>query len=311
MATGERDIVRRGYLSIVRNPKDGVLGSLTASVSSKRYWIVLRKETLGGGSSRLEFYRSEEQVNDPVRQILLNQIQDVQSAERRKAFEVHLPDDVSLFICSSKADMEDWVRDIRRLCNTRGSSSSSFNGELPDNNANGQALYEDIPNDETFRVRLRKSNSLMFSGPCLLEILRDFDRNIFHIAIFTEEEPPRLIVKWQIDHVRQYGSNRMAFKFQSGSKSPTGVDWFIMDTDPGAASRIHKSVDYWAKHIVDQVKNMTGGRVLRTTSVGASLPPRRVVSPTGSLPHSVYESLNPNTMQGSAVYDRPDQPKVS
>lgn len=35
-----------------------------------------------------------------------------------------------------------------------------------------------------------------------------------------------------------------------------------MDTDPGAASRIHKSVDYWAKHIVDQVKNMTGGRVL-------------------------------------------------
>jgi len=74
----------------------------------------------------------------------------------------------------------------------------------------------DIPNDETFRVRLRKSNSLMFSGPCLLEILRDFDRNIFHIAIFTEDEPPRLIVKWQIDHVRQYGSNRMAFKFQSG-----------------------------------------------------------------------------------------------
>jgi len=81
-------------------------------------------------------------VNDPVRQILLNQIQDLQSAERRKAFEVHLPDDVSLFICSSKADMEDWVRDIRRLCNTRGSSSSSFNGELPDNNVNGQALYE-------------------------------------------------------------------------------------------------------------------------------------------------------------------------
>lgn len=81
-------------------------------------------------------------MNDPVRQILLNQIQDVQSAERKKAFEVHLPDDVSSFTCSSKADMEDWVRDIRRLCNTRGSSSSSFNGELPDNSVNGQALYE-------------------------------------------------------------------------------------------------------------------------------------------------------------------------
>ena len=49
----------------------------------------------------------------------------------------------------------------------------------------------------------------------------------------------------------------------------------------------------------------------RSTSVGGSLPPRRVVSPTGSLPHSVYEPLNPVTMQGSTVYDSPDMPKVS
>ena len=67
-----------------------------------------------------------------------------------------------------------------------------------------------------FRVRLRKSNTLMFSGPCQLEILKDFDRNIFNIAIFTDEENRRLVVKWQIDHIRQYGSNNTAFKFQSG-----------------------------------------------------------------------------------------------
>lgn len=65
-------------------------------------------------------------------------------------------------------------------------------------------------------MRLRKAKALAFSGPCLLEILRDFERNLFHIAMFTEEELPRLVVKWQIDHIRQYGSNNMAFKFESG-----------------------------------------------------------------------------------------------
>ena len=29
-----------------------------------------------------------------------------------------------------------------------------------------------VPDDEVFRVKLRKSNSLRFSGQCLLEILR-------------------------------------------------------------------------------------------------------------------------------------------
>ncbi len=73
-----------------------------------------------------------------------------------------------------------------------------------------------IPDDETFPVRLRKSNTIVFSGPCLLEVLKDFENNKFHIALFTKEEAPRLIVKWQIDHVRQYGSHQSAFKFESG-----------------------------------------------------------------------------------------------
>ena len=45
----------------------------------------------------------------------------------------------------------------------------------------------------------------------------------------------------------------------SFSKSSTGVDWFILDTEPGAAVKIHKAVDYWAKHIVEQVRNMPAG----------------------------------------------------
>ena len=72
------------------------------------------------------------------------------------------------------------------------------------------------PDEGPFRVRLRPSPSLLFHGSCILEIQKDFDRNIFNIALFADEIPPRLIVKWQIDHIRQYGSNEIAFKFQSG-----------------------------------------------------------------------------------------------
>ena len=111
-------------------------------MSSKRFWLVLRKETPGGGRSRLEFYRSEEQSNEPVRVIPLDQIREVHRSERKKAsFEVHLQDEVSQFSCSSMADMEDWMRDIGRFQGGRG-LTSSFNGELPDNSVNGQALYE-------------------------------------------------------------------------------------------------------------------------------------------------------------------------
>lgn len=38
-------------------------------------------------------------------------------------------------------------------------------------------------------------------------------------------------------------------------KTSTGVDWFIIDTENGAAIRIHKAVDYWAKYIVDQIRS--------------------------------------------------------
>lgn len=51
----------------------------------------------------------------------------------------------------------------------------------------------------------------------------------------------------------------MKAAFDIFSKSSTGVDWFIVDTDVGAAVRIHKAVDYWAKHIVDQIKNTRPG----------------------------------------------------
>ncbi len=59
------------------------------------------------------------------------------------------------------------------------------------------------------------------------------------------------------------------------SKSPTGVDWFILDTEPGYAVKIHRVVDYWAKHIVEQVKNMP------TSSSSRSVPVCSVVCVRG------------------------------
>ena len=38
-------------------------------------------------------------------------------------------------------------------------------------------------------------------------------------------------------------------------KSSTGVDWFILDSKPGDATRIHRAVEYWARHIVQETRN--------------------------------------------------------
>lgn len=59
----------------------------------------------------------------------------------------------------------------------------------------------------------------------------------------------------------KHGELTRHYRMLSGlcSKSSTGVDWFVLDTEPGCAIRIHKAVDYWAKHIVEQVKNTAAG----------------------------------------------------
>jgi hypothetical protein len=170
----------------------------------------------------------------------------------------------------------------------------------------GQDIYEVVPDDEVFRVSLRQADALRFSGSCYLEILRDLDRNLFHIALRTKDEPSRLIVQWQIDHIRQYGSNSSAFKFQSGGKSTTGVGWFIVETESGAALRIHKAVDYWAKYIVDQIKSM--GQRERTRAPPA--PGSRTTHPNPHLASSIdsrpgkgaYAPLTVTTMDQPPVY---------
>ncbi|XP_064399054.1 uncharacterized protein LOC135345566 [Halichondria panicea] len=289
----DNEIIRRGYFNIVRNPRDGVLRPLN-QMSSKRQWVVLRKAARGKPTS-LELYKSEDQTQAPLRTIPLDRsgFKNIHRDEHKKAFILNLNDEVCLFQCTSRADMDDWSRDIETYGEPRsgGGGGVSVGGpaerrSLHATNSNGFDDFNGIPDDETFPVRLRKSNTIVFSGPCLLEVLKDFENNKFHIALFTKEEAPRLIVKWQIDHVRQYGSHQSAFKFESGRQSSTGVDWFILDTEAGSAVKIHRSVDYWAKHIVEQVSNLPGAPVHVGPSRAGTLPGSAIVSPQSTMKNS-------------------------
>ena len=89
-------------------------------------------------------YRNEEQVADGGfgRDILLDQMRSVQRPERKKAFIVVTAEETLLFMCSSRADTDDWLSDIRRY-RTGRNSSSSFSGSdgVPDNSV-GQDVYE-------------------------------------------------------------------------------------------------------------------------------------------------------------------------
>lgn len=114
------------------------LGSLTSSVTSRRYWVVLRKETAHSSQSRLQLYRSEDQVDlylnlltigpspryptvvphsrtcsspqvyhgDPHREISLEEVRSLHQLDSKKSFAVILPTTSLLFMCASRADLQ-------------------------------------------------------------------------------------------------------------------------------------------------------------------------------------------------------------
>ncbi|CAI8034686.1 hypothetical protein GBAR_LOCUS19502 [Geodia barretti] len=155
-----------------------------STLSSKRMWMVLCRKG-PSGRPRIEMYRSEDSVagQQPVRMIDLETVRSVQPVERKKSFLIELPEETMMLQCTSKADMEDWVRDTNRLRGGRVDLASGQNigGHLP-----GHDIYEVVPDDETFRVRLRKSSTINFSGSCLLEIQRYLLCHcLFHFLLFS------------------------------------------------------------------------------------------------------------------------------
>lgn len=310
---GTSAIIRRGYMTLVKNPKTGVVHSITSSILSRKYWTILRKDAAG---CLLELYRSEELMtqNTPIKTLTLSPTSRIETIGNKKAFVLNNDTgaDAMMFVCQSRADMEDWARDIKRYAEIpeMTSTSSTANGVTPESQ-----LYEAIPDDEIYHVTLRQSNTVVFNGACCMEILKDFERNVYNIALYTEQQPPRLIVKWQIDHIRQYGSNDMAFKFQSGRKSSTGVDWFILDSKPGDATRIHRAVEYWARHIVQETRNRgtsdPTSRVSRKRSHVKQVEPPRPHASHVPPPGTHYAPLTGETMEPTSHYELVDQNRRS
>ena len=112
------------------------------TVASRRNWVVLRKDSPGGGKSRLELYRNEDLSGvGPVRTILLDPdtVKGINTIDKKKAFLLTLSDDVCLFQCSSRADMDDWYKDLSRCRYNR--SGSQGGGALPDKNIAGE-IYD-------------------------------------------------------------------------------------------------------------------------------------------------------------------------
>ena len=67
-----------------------------------------------------------------------------------------------------------------------------------------------------FMVTLQQSEHLSFYGPCQFEIQPNTADMIYSIAVYDMNQPPRLVIKWQIDHLRGYGSSESILKIQTG-----------------------------------------------------------------------------------------------
>ena len=92
------------------------LGSLTR-MGSKKNWVVLRGPSFNG-KSRVEVYKDEDTAtrqSGAWRVIALEQVTKVQMSSERKEFILVTKDDSISFICSSRADLDDWLRDLENV----------------------------------------------------------------------------------------------------------------------------------------------------------------------------------------------------
>lgn len=70
------------------------------------------------------------------------QLRNIETAEKKKAFVLHLPDEVCMFQCASRAELDDWHRDI--LTYRGGGTLSGGRGSISGipNSPIGGEIYE-------------------------------------------------------------------------------------------------------------------------------------------------------------------------
>ena len=102
-------------------------------MTHKKNWVILRSSS-PFGKSRVEIYKDEDSAalqSDPWRVVALELVSKVQMSSERKEFILVSPDDSTSFICASRADLDDWLRDLE--CVRRGGKGGkeTFNACLP------------------------------------------------------------------------------------------------------------------------------------------------------------------------------------
>ena len=100
------------------------LGSIRGG---RKHWVVLRKE--GAHRHRIEVFKDEDDVRRlPSKVIAIENITNVQTILEKKELTVITEDETNTFVCSSRADLDDWVRDIENLRRGAGSRMSMGRG---------------------------------------------------------------------------------------------------------------------------------------------------------------------------------------
>ena len=67
-----------------------------------------------------------------------------------------------------------------------------------------------------FLVTLQQTDNFHFYGPCQIEIQPKKSERVYFVAVYDMNQPPRMVIRWQIDHLRGYGSNESVLKIQTG-----------------------------------------------------------------------------------------------
>lgn len=99
------------------------IGSLTR-FGTKKHWVVLRSESRTG-LCRIEIYKDEDDVprKNPSKIISVEQVSSLQTNLERKDITLSMFGETVTFGCLSRADLDDWVRDIESLRQNRGAIS--------------------------------------------------------------------------------------------------------------------------------------------------------------------------------------------
>ena len=91
------------------------IGSLVR-IGAKKNWVVLRRES-HSSRSRVEVFKDEDDFSrrQPIKIVGIEQISSVNTSPEKKEIILNVGSENVILTCSSRADVDDWMRDIEAL----------------------------------------------------------------------------------------------------------------------------------------------------------------------------------------------------